>query len=137
MTSLNAEAEVLKSDERGRVRVPVGRREALLDEFEASGMSGARFARMAGVNYATFANWAAKRRKLRREAGAGNASSGMSGVRLMEAVVSGEPAQTTASSCGLQIQLPGGVRMQVDSPMQLRMAAELLRMLTPTVRSGC
>jgi hypothetical protein len=31
---MTAEAEVLKQDERGRVRVPAERREALLDEFE-------------------------------------------------------------------------------------------------------
>ena len=51
------EVEVLKTDKRGRVRVPVERREALLDEFEKSGMSGAKFARLAGIKYATFANW--------------------------------------------------------------------------------
>ena len=56
MTSLIGEAEVLKTDSRGRVRVPAERREALLDEFEKSGMSGAKFARLAGIHYATFAN---------------------------------------------------------------------------------
>jgi DNA-binding transcriptional regulator/RsmH inhibitor MraZ len=56
MTSLIGEAEVLKTDTRGRVRVPAERREALLDEFEKSGMSGAKFARLAGIHYATFAN---------------------------------------------------------------------------------
>jgi len=48
MTSLIGEVEVLKTDTRGRVRVPAERREALLDEFEKSGMSGAKFARLAG-----------------------------------------------------------------------------------------
>jgi len=53
MTSLIGEAEVLKTDTRGRVRVPVERREALLDEFEKSGMSGAKFARLAGEDVFT------------------------------------------------------------------------------------
>jgi len=44
MTSMIGEAEVLKTDTGGRVRVFPERWEALLDEFEKSGMSGAKFA---------------------------------------------------------------------------------------------
>ena len=54
---------ILKTDVLGRVKTPVERREALLDEFEKSGMSGLEFARWAGVNYPTFATWIQKRRK--------------------------------------------------------------------------
>jgi hypothetical protein len=137
MTSLNAEDEILKSDERGRVRVSAERREALLDEFAASGMSGARFARMAGIKYATFANWAARRRKLGKPAGS-SGSEPNGGVRLWEAMVSATPAGVAGSNCGLEIELPGGARVRVDSPLQLRLAAELLRLLTPANgRGGC
>ena len=66
MTSLNAKTEVLKQDGRGRVRVSAQRREALLDEFERSGVSGAKFARLAGIKYATFANWVLQRRSEER-----------------------------------------------------------------------
>ena len=65
MTSTIAKAEILKQDGRGRVRLPARRREALLDEFERSGASGAKFARLAGIKYATFAGWVQKRRKQR------------------------------------------------------------------------
>jgi hypothetical protein len=41
----------MTTDARGRVRVPVERREALLDEFERSGLSGVKFAQMAGLKY--------------------------------------------------------------------------------------
>jgi hypothetical protein len=58
-------AEILKQAGRGHVRMPVRRREALLDEFEKSGASGAKFARLAGIKYATFAGWVLKRRKQR------------------------------------------------------------------------
>ena len=34
--------KIFKTDARGQIRVPVERREALLDEFEKSGMSGAK-----------------------------------------------------------------------------------------------
>ena len=68
MTSTIVKAEILKQDGRGRVRMPVRRREALLDEFEKSGTSGAKFARLAGLKYATFAGWVLKRRKQRGKA---------------------------------------------------------------------
>jgi hypothetical protein len=63
MTSTIVKAEILKQDGRGRVRMPAREREALLDEFEKSGASGAKFARLAGIKYATFAGWVLKRRK--------------------------------------------------------------------------
>jgi hypothetical protein len=120
MTSIVGEAEVLKTDERGRVRVPVERREALLDEFEKSGMSGAKFARLAGIKYATFANWTQARRKAKSQETPGSGP-----LRLIEAVMEGGGS----GSCGLVIELPGGSRVRVESPLQLRLAAELLTMM--------
>ena len=49
---------VLKTDGLGRVKTPVARRESLLDEFERTGLSGAKFAALAGIKYQTFAAWA-------------------------------------------------------------------------------
>jgi transposase-like protein len=57
MTFLSAQGEVFKQDSRGRVRVPRERREALLEEFERSGASGVKFARLVGIKYQTFASW--------------------------------------------------------------------------------
>ena len=54
---------VLKSDGLGRVRTPVARRQSLLEEFEKSGLSGAKFAALAGVKYSTFAGWLHQRRR--------------------------------------------------------------------------
>jgi hypothetical protein len=127
MTSIVGEAEVLKTDERGRVRVPVERREALLDEFEKSGMSGAKFASLAGIKYATFANWTQARRKAKGQ------ETPVSGpLRLMEAVMEGGGS----GSCGLVIELPGGGRVRVESPLQLRLAAELLTMMAQNSNRG-
>ncbi len=50
-------SEILRRDKRGRVWLKPKRREALLDEFEKSGMSGAQFARLTGVKYSSFQNW--------------------------------------------------------------------------------
>jgi hypothetical protein len=58
MTSTKAtnggpELAVLKQDGLGRVRTPAVRREQLLEEFERSGLSGAKFAALTGVKYST------------------------------------------------------------------------------------
>jgi hypothetical protein len=56
----------LKTDDLGRVRTPQARRESLLDEYERSGLSGAKFAALTGIKYSTFATWAQRRRKPQR-----------------------------------------------------------------------
>lgn len=61
----NKEGPVLKTDVLGRVKTGARQREAMLDEFERSGLSGTKFAAVAGVNYQTFASWVQKRRTLR------------------------------------------------------------------------
>jgi len=68
MTELNHGQEILKTDARGRVQTPVKRREALLDEFERSGLSGKKFALLVGIKHQTFAAWVTKRRKQRGSA---------------------------------------------------------------------
>jgi hypothetical protein len=148
MTSTIVKAEILKQDGRGRVRVPARRREALLDEFEKSGASGAKFARLAGIKYATFAGWVLKRRKQR-----GRAVKTMPGlpasvddqvvsagpVRLFEAVVEDGPAagREAVGVRGLLIELPGGSRLVVESPGQLQMAAELVALIAQNDRARC
>src|ERR1700743_2283173 len=86
MTSTTLASEVCKQDSRGRVRVSRERREELLAEFGRSGLSGAAFARLAGVKYATLANWVQQRRK--RSGGEGERTvTHAATVRLLEAVV--------------------------------------------------
>lgn len=147
MTSTNAKTEVLKQDARGRIRVSAARRGALLDEFERSGASGAKFARLAGIKYATFANWVQKRRKQRvsvstvvnASAGVNDPVANTGAVRLFEALVEGgsRANQPSASSEGLLIELPGGSRMRIESPVQLEMAAELVALIAQRARSRC
>ena len=128
--------------------MPVPRREALLDEFEKSGASGAKFARLAGIKYATFAGWVLKRRKLRGRsakttpgspAGLGDAVVSGGPVRLFEALVEGHHAaeREPAGSRGLLIELPGGSRLVVESPVQLQMAAELVALVAQNARARC
>lgn len=49
MSSMNKEALILKRDGFGQVQTPMERRVALVREFERSGLSGRKFAAMAGV----------------------------------------------------------------------------------------
>ena len=51
----------LKIDRRGRVRSTVAQRQAVLAEFERSGLSGPQFARVAGIAYQTFGNGGVQR----------------------------------------------------------------------------
>src|SRR5260370_35803580 len=68
MTVMEPGSEILKVDETGRVRTPPEKREALLAEFDRSGMTGAQFARFSAVRYPTLMNWL---QKLRKEPGQG------------------------------------------------------------------
>jgi transposase-like protein len=68
MTDGDGASEILKSDKLGCVQVPPERREAILDEFERSGMSGIAFARHHGIKYQTFAAWRKRRKNAPTEA---------------------------------------------------------------------
>ena len=63
MTPMEPGSEILKVDEAGRVQTPAPKREALLAEYDRSGMTGAQFARFVGVRYSTLMYWLQKRRK--------------------------------------------------------------------------
>ena len=85
---------LLKRDVLGRVTIPKAQREALLNEFERSGLKGKPFARLVGVNYQSFASWIQKRRRARGDYAVLAAARGEALVklelpkplRLMEAV---------------------------------------------------
>jgi transposase len=126
MTFMTGDQKVLLADARGRVRVAVERREALLDEFERSGMSGVKFAQLAGIKYQTFAVWVQKRRKAR--SGQAATQGPERPIAFVEAMVD-RRSEILVEGHGLAIELPGGARMQIKSATQLQMAAELLRML--------
>ena len=56
----SSEAMILKRDAGGRVVVPVERQIELVREYERGGLSGPKFAAMAGLKYQTFATWRRK-----------------------------------------------------------------------------
>ena len=113
--SSNETTVALKTDALGRVHTPPEQREALLDAFHQSGMSGAAFARLHGIRYQTFMGWCQKR--ARRPSG--------EEPQFHELVVS--PGKPCAH--GLTVELPGGGRFQLDRADQLPMATALLHYL--------
>ena len=110
MTStIEANEQVLKTDEVGRVRTPVERREQLLAEFERSGLSAVKYAALVGVKYSTFAGWVHRRGK---QAGSASvAVKPVDSVRWLQAVVERAPAPGEQSA--VVLQLPGGARLPI------------------------
>ena len=129
----------LKRDALGRVCTPRAQREALLDEFERSGLPAARFAKAAGINYQTFATWVQRR----RHAGGQYEHARLresSAVRLVEvalpaAVSMPHPAMSTATA--LELLLPGGARLLLHDARQAELAAHLLRNLNAAPSRPC
>jgi hypothetical protein len=134
MTFTVEQQNILGADERGRVRVSDERREALLDEFERSGLSAVRFVERIGVKYPTFAQWVQRRRKARQEEAVTKAKPGP--MTFLEAVMD-PPAEVRAATHGLTVMLPGGAHVVVETVVQLRLAAELLGMLASLGGQGC
>jgi transposase-like protein len=104
-------------DTRGRVRASREQRRVILDEFERSGTSAAQFARRAGLKYSTFAAWVHRYGQRKRPAS-------KSPVRLLEAVVASAPLTSA-----LEVQLPGGARLEVREASQIPLVAALVRAL--------
>lgn len=109
------------------------RREAILDEFEKSGMAGAAFAKMIGVKYQTFASWTQKRRKARGQAACGAGGTKAPVVKLVEAIVGAASCEVAV----LTIELPGGARVKVASAEQMELVCRFLATLSKLEMRGC
>ena len=113
--------EILKQDRRGRVRTPKAKQEAILNEYERSGMSGPDFAQYHGIKYQTFATLVQKRRKRK----AGGLVVGQGVVSWLEAEVGNE--ESRSGNPGLVVELAGGARMRVGDEREAKLAAVVLR----------
>jgi restriction endonuclease Mrr len=119
--------KVLKTDTLGRVKTPRDRRETLLDEFERSGLSGAKFAALAGIKYQTFASWVAHRRKT---SGVSKPpSKPIDQVRWLEAVVAEAQRPTIEAPCSVKVHLPGSAWMEIKEAKQVELAVAIVRAL--------
>jgi hypothetical protein len=126
-TMIEAGETILKTDTKGRVQTPPERREKLLEEFERSGLSGAKFAALAGIKYQTFAAWVMRRRKQRGLAQA--PTTGANSVQWLEAVVREAKAPATAVATPLKVRLSTGIWIEISDFNQISLAAALVRAL--------
>jgi len=128
MTTMTEATEaILKTDTKGRVKTPPERREMLLDEFERSGLSGAKFAELAGIKYQTFAAWAARRRKQRGLPQ--GPTKGTDTVQWLEAVVREAGAPVSAVAIPLRVRLSTGAWIELSDLNQISLAVALVRAL--------
>lgn len=155
MTTKRDQTTLLKQDVLGRVTLTRDKREALLNEFERSGMKGRPFARMAGVNYQTFASWIQKRRRAR---GDYQKMAAMQKTALQRPLRTAQPnGKTTAclqlvevalpsssvtpstpvAPAALELLLPGGARLHLHDASQAELADHLLRHLNSTASPAC
>ncbi len=112
-------AQILKTNSRGHIQFPPEMREALLDRFESSGMSGADFAKHYNLSYSTFATWRQKRKLSRGKAD----KTHFPAQGIVEAEIREEQSSV------LHKALPGGASLQIGNKTEAGLAAELLKAL--------
>ncbi len=127
--------QIVKVDRIGRIKTPRERREALLAEFDRSGMSGQQFAKWAGIKYGTFITWVQKRR---RKGAAGQADAKLvpngakAEVQWVEAVLekaTAKKSEANSNATVMIVQGPGGIRLELSEERHVLWAAKLLRHL--------
>lgn len=118
---------------RSQIRISRKKRETLLAQFDQGGISGAKFAKQAGIKYTTFANWLQKRRgqQHRVMAASKSAPSKRRNLHWLEAVVDGSPKKEPPklATATLTVHGPNGVRLELSDGKQVKLAAQLLREL--------
>jgi transposase-like protein len=125
---------LLKMDTQGRVRTSKERRQAILAEFDQSGVSGAQFAKLAGIRYSTFAGWRQRRRNPKLGKGVVKTiptAARRPTLRLVEALIDPATQGGQTPDQGLVLHLPGGVRLELTSQDQVPMAVALVQALQP------
>jgi hypothetical protein len=133
MTTTTGQDQIVKMDRIGRVKTPRERREALLGEFDRSGMSGQQFAKWAGIKYGTFITWVQKRRRLTAASQAEDKlvpSGTKSEVRWVEAVMekaTAKKSDANPNTAVMIVQGAGGVRLELSEERHVLWAAKLLR----------
>lgn len=123
---------ILKTDKRGRVRLLPERREALLAEFDRSGLSLTRFAELAGVRYSIPQGGTTWLQQRRNKAGTRSQDQEMDRpepVCFAEVLVDAGLQPAPAVVGALKVLLPGGAQMVITDATQIPLAMQLLKAL--------
>ncbi len=127
--------QIVKVDRIGRIKTPRERREALLAEFDRSGMSGQQFAKWAGIKYGTFITWVQKRRHKGASSQAEDKpvpAGAKAEVRWVEAVLekaTAKKSEANPNATVMIVQGAAGVRLELSEERHVLWAAKLLRHL--------
>lgn len=120
-----ASDQIIKTDRLGRIRIKPEHREALLDKFEQSGMSGQQFAKQYGVKYTTFAHWCQKRRR--------NKASHLEGINIDDHQIVNSLTEVVARgrqpSAAIKLTLGHNVELSLSSEGQIPLVAKLIKAL--------
>ena len=121
MTNLKNATEGLKTGTGSPVRTPRKKQEEILAALARSGMTKRQLAVSEGMRFSTLVRWAGKARRREKEA---EAPRQVLKVNWVEAV-----AENANEDDRLNIDLGGGVRLQVGTPRQAALAGEIIRAL--------
>ena len=140
--------DILKTDVLGRITVGRAQREAIVDAFELSGMSGQAFALHHGLKIQTFASWIQKRRRgrgdyqneavcrklrMRKDPPVTcpiKATRPTGSMHLIEVDLQKDTPNTSSESASLEVLLPGGAVVRISHESQLGLLQILMRQLT-------
>ncbi len=120
MTDMNE--VILRTDRRGRLRYTPEQRQAFIEAYQSSGLSGPRFAAMHGVHYQTLVSWLKKSRPVDADHPALRS--------LVPAELDGVAQCHAPAVLPMEILLPCGVKIAIHAPSQLDLAASLIRKLS-------
>jgi len=114
---------VLKRDVRGRVRTPLEQREAMVGEFERSGLPGTQVAKLVGMKSSTLMAWVERKRRLRS-----SRAKRVNKPVFAEAVMA-SPSTRRVADGALVLRLPGGAAIEIKDRSQVNLASDLLKAL--------
>ena len=125
--------DLIKTDGLGRITVARESREAILDAFEASSMSGLAFAKEHGINYQTFASWMQKRRRARGDYEKRKKTPPKEKTKLPQLTLTEVSIEQTEPSPvrPLKLSLAGEVSVTLEDESQLPLLKELIKTLSP------
>jgi len=125
--SIVSAGEILKQDSLGRVRTPLAKRQEVLAAFDGSGMSAARFAAMAGINYSTFSSWVQERNQKQGKESSLTGAAAKPEVQWIETEISCR-AERRSAGAGMEIELLGsGARLRIRDERDAELATVVLR----------
>lgn len=128
MTDIQKDSKttILRQDAKGRVHTPPEQRNLILEEFDRSGLSAPKFAKLHGINYQTFAGWR-KRRKGTLNKKSTQTSQKSAEFTFLE-LESVNPISSGSSA--LTIELKGGHKVIVSDDTQIGQVATLIHLLS-------